>query len=188
MLRVTPSQNADAAKQYFGKSLVRDDYYSEGQEIAGMWGGKAAERLGLSGKVDQESYFALCDNLDPKTREKLTPRQKDNRRAGYDFTFSAPKSVSVMYKLTGNERILTAFRDSVKETMDEMEAEMKTRVRKGGNDQDRVTGNVAWAESSISPGAMWTANPIRTCTRVSSRITSHGTTPRDGGRRDSSGT
>jgi len=37
MLRVTESKNADAAKQYFGKSMVRSDYYSEGQEIAGLW-------------------------------------------------------------------------------------------------------------------------------------------------------
>lgn len=146
MLRVTASQNADAAKQYFGKSMVRDDYYSEGQEIAGLWGGKAAERLGLKGQVDQESYFALCDNLDPNTGDKLTPRQKDNRRAGYDFTFSAPKSVSVMYELTSDDRILSAFRDSVNETMQEVEAEMKTRVRKSGGDQDRVTGNMVWAE------------------------------------------
>ena len=146
MLRVTPSQNADAAKQYFGKSMVRSDYYSEGQEIAGLWGGRAAEMLGLSGQVDQESYFALCDNLHPATGEKLTPRQKANRRAGYDFTFSAPKSVSVLYELSGDERILTAFRDSVKDTMDGIEAEMKTRERKGGKDEDRVTGNMAWSE------------------------------------------
>jgi conjugative relaxase-like TrwC/TraI family protein len=146
MLRVTESKNADAAKQYFGKSMVRSDYYSEGQEIAGLWGGKAAERLGLSGQVDQESYFALCDNLDPRTKEKLTPRQKANRRAGYDFTFSAPKSVSVLYELSGDERILSAFRDAVKDTMVEAEAEMKTRVRKNGKDENRLTGNMVWAE------------------------------------------
>lgn len=146
MLRVTESKNAAAAKQYFGKSMVRSDYYSEGQEIAGLWGGLAAERLGLSGQVDQESYFALCDNLDPKSGEKLSPRQKDNRRAGYDFTFSAPKSVSVLYELSGDERILGAFRDAVKETMQEAEAEMKTRVRKSGQDENRKTGNMVWAE------------------------------------------
>jgi len=146
MLRVTPSTNAEAAKQYFGKSMVRSDYYSEGQEIAGLWGGRAADKLGLKGQVDQESYFALCDNLDPKTGEKLTPRQKDNRRAGYDFTFSAPKSVSVLYEWSGDERILGAFRDAVKDTMSEVEAEMKTRVRKGGKDENRLTGNMVWAE------------------------------------------
>src|SRR5262249_40525122 len=65
---------------------------------------------------------------------------------GYDFTFSAPKSVSVMYELSGDERILTAFRDAVKETMEELELEMKTRVRRNERDEDRVTGNMVWAE------------------------------------------
>src|SRR5579863_10380799 len=146
MLRVTESKNAEAAKQYFGKSMVRSDYYSEGQEIAGLWGGKAAERLGLSGQVDQESYFALCDNLHPETGEKLTVRQKENRRAGYDLTFSAPKSAKVLYELWGDKHILTAFLEAERETMAEVETEMKTRVRKGGKDENRVTGNMVWAE------------------------------------------
>ncbi len=146
MLRVTESQNAEAAKQYFGKGMVRSDYYIDGQEIAGVWGGKAAEQLGLSGEVEQQDYFAVVDNLHPATGEQLTPRQKDNRRAGYDFTFSAPKSVSVLYELSKDERILTAFRESGAETMREIEREMKTRVRKGGRDENRITGNMVWAE------------------------------------------
>jgi conjugative relaxase-like TrwC/TraI family protein len=97
MLRITPSTSAKGAKEYFTQSLTRDDtgYYHEGQELAGAWGGKGAERLGLAGAVSQEAYFALCDNRDPSTGEQLTPRNKDNRRVGFDFTFSAPKSVSV---------------------------------------------------------------------------------------------
>jgi conjugative relaxase-like TrwC/TraI family protein len=146
MLRITPSESADGAKQYFGKGLVRDDYYIDGQEIAGLWGGKTAERLGLSGEVDQASYFSLCDNLDPHTGEQLTPRKKDERRVGFDFTFSVPKSVSALYELTQDERILDAFRKSTKETMDEIEREMKTRVRVRGADHDRETGNMVWAE------------------------------------------
>jgi conjugative relaxase-like TrwC/TraI family protein len=146
MLRITESKNAEAAKQYFGKSMIRSDYYIDGQEIAGRWGGKGAERFGLHGTVDQERYFALCDNRDPATGEQLTPRQKDNRRAGYDFTFSTPKSVSVLYELSGDERILDAFRESVKETMREIEREMKTRVRSGGRNENRLTGNMIYAE------------------------------------------
>src|SRR4051812_43621056 len=98
MLRITPSTSADAAKKYFGEGLSRSDYYIDGQEVPGHWGGKAAERLGLSGQVDRDSYFALCDNRNPATGDKLTPRDKDNRRVGFDFTFSAPKSVSVLYE------------------------------------------------------------------------------------------
>jgi len=146
MLRITPSTSAQGAKEYFTQSLTRSDYYIDGQEVVGRWGGKAAERLGLRGEVDAKSYFALCDNSNPETGEQLTPRNKDNRRVGFDFTFSAPKSVSVLYELSGDGRILDAFRASAKETMEEIEREMKTRVRVGGGDHDRDTGNMAWAE------------------------------------------
>jgi len=146
MLRITPSENAAAAKKYFGESLKRSDYYMDGQEVAGRWHGRAAERLGLSGEVQDKEYFALCDNLHPVTGEQLTPRNKENRRAGFDFTFSAPKSVSVLYELSGDDRIIDAFRSSVDDTMQELEREMKTRVRAKGSDHDRVTGNMVWAD------------------------------------------
>jgi conjugative relaxase-like TrwC/TraI family protein len=146
MLSVTPSISSERAKRYFGESLQRDDYYTRGQEVAGHWFGKGAEQLGLNGTVDQQSYFALCDNLHPETGEQLTPRQKTNRRPMYDWTFSAPKDISVLYEYSGDERILGEFRKSVRETMQDAEAEMKTRVRKGGEDEDRTTGNLVGAE------------------------------------------
>jgi len=146
MLIVTPSTSSARAKRYFGESLKRDDYYLGGQEIAGQWFGKGAEQLELIGQVDPERYFALCDNINPATGEQLTPRQKQNRRPMYDWTLSAPKAVSVVYELSGDERILSAFRQSVQDTMAEVEREMKTRVRKGGKDEDRITGNLVGAE------------------------------------------
>jgi conjugative relaxase-like TrwC/TraI family protein len=155
MLRITPSTSAKGAKEYFTQSLTRSDYYLEGQEVVGRWGGKGAEMLGLKGEVDAERYFAMIDNLNPNTGEQLTPRQKDNRRVGYDFTFSAPKSVSVLYELSADKRILEAFQDSARETMREMETEMKTRVRRMGKDGDRETGNMAWAEFTH-----FTARPV----------------------------
>jgi conjugative relaxase-like TrwC/TraI family protein len=146
MLRITPSTSAKGAKEYFTQSLTRSDYYIDGQEVMGRWGGKGAQMLGLEGEVDAKGYFALIDNRNPDTGEQLTPRNKDNRRVGFDFTFSAPKSVSVLYELSGDERILGAFRESARETMGEIEGEMKTRVRTRGQDNDRETGNMAWAE------------------------------------------
>ena len=65
---------------------------------------------------------------------------------GYDFTWCVPKCVSLLYALTGDREILDAFRSAVDETMSDLEAEMKTRVRKNGKDTDRQTGNMAWAE------------------------------------------
>ena len=155
MLRITPSTSAKGAKEYFTQSLTRSDYYIDGQEVTGRWGGKGAERLGLEGDVDAKGYFALCDNRHPETGEQLTPRNKDNRRIGFDFTFSAPKSVSVLYELSGDERILDAFRASARETMEEIEREMKTRVRKNGADHDRETRNMIWAEFTH-----FTARPV----------------------------
>jgi conjugative relaxase-like TrwC/TraI family protein len=142
MLRITQQDNASGAKRYYGTA----DYYSEGQEIVGSWGGKGASRLGLSGTVDKDSFERLCDNLHPTTGDPLTVRTRTERRVGYDFTFSVPKSVSLLYALSNDQGIMDAFREAVDETMQEMEAEMKTRVRKGGQDTDRTTGNMVWAE------------------------------------------
>ena len=64
---------------------------------------------------------------------------------GYDFTWSVPKSVSVLYATTGDEKLLDAFRTAVDETMRDIEAEMKTRVRRNGRSEDRETGNATWA-------------------------------------------
>jgi conjugative relaxase-like TrwC/TraI family protein len=146
MLRITPSDSAAGAKKYFGEGLSRSDYYIDGQEVAGRWHGKAAERLGLSGEVKEQEYFALCDNLHPETGKQLTPRNKENRRVGFDFTFSAPKSVSVLYERSGDDRIIDALRSSVNDTMQDIEREMKTRVRVKGSDHDRETGNMVWAD------------------------------------------
>jgi conjugative relaxase-like TrwC/TraI family protein len=142
MLNVVVQKSPQAAKSYFAKS----DYYSEGQELTGIWGGNGAALLGLSGEVEKREFENLCDNLHPQTQKQLTPITRGNRRVGYDFTWSAPKSVSVVHALTGDERIVQAFRDSIRETMGEMEAEMQTRVRKGKVDEDRETGNMTWAE------------------------------------------
>ncbi|MDX1951068.1 MAG: MobF family relaxase [Verrucomicrobiota bacterium] len=156
MLRVTPSRSANGAKEYFAQSLSKEDYYSEGQEIRGDWQGLGAARLGLSGAVDQEAFDALCENRKPGANERLTQRNKTNRTVGYDFNFHCPKSVSVVYEFTKDERILKAFGASVNATMREIEGEIQTRVRKDGANENRLTGNMIWAEF-----IHFTARPVK---------------------------
>jgi len=143
MLRITQQDSSIGAKRYYTQA----DYLSEGQEIVGSWGGKGAVLLGLDGVVDKDSFDRLCDNLHPHTGQRLTLRTKSERTVGYDFSFSVPKSVSMLYALSGDQEILEAFRSAVDETMRlDIEPEMKTRVRKGGMEANRQTGNMVWAE------------------------------------------
>lgn len=142
MLRINANVSSAGAKSYYSTA----DYYTEGQELVGAWRGVGAERLGLSGTINRSDWDALCDNINPATGDALTPRRKSDRRVGYDFNFHVPKSVSALYGLTKDDRILTAFRDSVQATMEDMEQEMKTRVRRAGRNEDRTTGNMVWGE------------------------------------------
>lgn len=142
MLRITPCTSAAGASRYYTTA----DYYTEGQELEGRWRGEGARMLGLAGEISRDDWTALCNNLDPQTGKRLTARTKDNRRVGYDFNWHAPKSVSLLYSLTGDDRILDAFRDAVGSTMSEMEREMSTRVRRDGGGEDRTTGNMVWGE------------------------------------------
>lgn len=142
MLRINAQKSASGAKAYFSVS----DYLSDKQEITGNWHGKGATLLGLFGEVDKPHFDQLCDNINPATGEQLTAKTRDGRRVGYDFTWSVPKSVSIVHALTGDDRILQAFRDSISDTMKEMETDMQTRVRRKGDMHDRDTGNITYAE------------------------------------------
>ena len=142
MLRIRQNTHVLGAKGYYSSA----DYYSEGQELTGRWRGLAAQRLGLEGEVKQPDWDALCDNLHPKTGKRLTGRTDADRTVGYDFNFHVPKSLSLLYAVSRDERLLDAFREAVDITMQDMEAEMSTRVRKGGRNENRQTGNMVWGE------------------------------------------
>ncbi len=142
MLRITQNNSAKGAMTYFSRA----DYYSEGQELIGRWHGEGAKRLGLVGEIAKKEWDALCNNWHPSTGKTLTQRNKEHRRVGYDFTFDAHKSVSLLYGLTKDGRILDAFRDSVRATMADIESEVKTRVRKNDQNTTRTTTNLIWGE------------------------------------------
>ncbi|MGP1345539.1 MAG: MobF family relaxase [Phycisphaerales bacterium] len=150
MLRIHQSENAASAQSYFTQGLAREDYYVDDQEIPGRWGGNGAERLGLLGtgdpSVTREGFIALTENRHPMTGERLTVRQRLDRTPGYDMSFHAPKGVSLLHAIHGDDRIVETFRAAVHQTMLEIEADAATRVRKGGKQEDRTTGNLVWGE------------------------------------------
>ncbi len=98
--------SAKAALAYYDH-LRRDDYYSRGGEPPGRWAGEGAERLSLRGPVTHSEFEAALGGVDPKTGDRLVQQGGRGRAhsAGWDMTFSAPKSVSVLWALSeGPER------------------------------------------------------------------------------------
>lgn len=145
MLRVVQSTSAGQARHYYTEGLEHGDYYTGETELAGRWGGRGAQLLGLRGDVDRASFHRLCENEKPDGSGKLTARTKANRRVGYDMNFHAPKGVSVAHALTGDRRLLDAVVDAATAAMERMEVEAKARVRVENANSDRVTGNLLWA-------------------------------------------
>ncbi len=132
--------SAAAAKSYYRNS----DYYAS---VPGDWQGKGAKSLGLTGQARAEDFDALADNLHPLTGEPLTTYTRDGRRVGLDMTFNATKSVSIARELAGggnlgDPRIEAAHREAVAYTVGLIEAEMQGRVRAGGRQENRTTGNL----------------------------------------------
>ena len=133
--------------QYSAKGAV--DYLSKADYYAASPGdllGRGFDHLDIGTMLPRDVMECLCHNLDPATGHLLRPHAKDGDRVGMDFTFNAPKSVTLARELggPGNEgdpRVEAAHREAVAYAMEHVEADMKTRVR-GGRDPDRVTGNL----------------------------------------------
>lgn len=143
-------------KGYSARHLEHSDYYAEGERVSGAWQGRGAELLGLAGHVKVEDFEAIRQGLDPRTKEFLRIRHSADRKAAdgtklahgrslYDFTISAPKSVSILAILGGDERLIEAHRIAVAEALLEAETFAASRVRKAGANHDRPTGNLALA-------------------------------------------
>lgn len=138
------SLSARQAARYYQEKYARDDYYSEDRTVAGQWVGAGAEQLGLSGNVERTDFVAVLDGRNPRTEKVLVESvQEKERRAGWDATFIAPKSVSIQALVGNDARLLAAHRVAVTSALAELERVVQTRQHGG---QERVTtGNMVAA-------------------------------------------
>lgn len=145
MLSISPISSSQA--DYYIKH-ARADYYRNGGEPAGRWHGKGAEALGLVGQVKPEEFRNLFAGKSPDGSRFLTQRQRHTKvqknlkrvrsthKAGWDFVFSAPKSVSVLWsQATPEDRafIESAHMRAVQAALNYLEKVAgETRTGKGG--------------------------------------------------------
>lgn len=125
---VIPDRFSVGAGRYYTEHLP--SYYLDGDEPPGKWWGKAAVRLGLSGDVQSEAFHALIDGKHPVTGAGLGRKIAEDGVRGYDATFSAPKSVSVLFGLGDEdirEQVLEAHDAAVNAVLSWIEDHAHTR-------------------------------------------------------------
>jgi len=146
MISISNFQSAEQAKNYYQK----ENYYQKNSEI-GFFRGKGFDFLNLSflkeKELKKEDYEKLLQGINPKTEQKLT---KSDKRAGFDVTFSAPKSLSILIEyLEANNRfdetkiLREAHERAVIKAMEEIEEKFAfTRIR------DPETGEIKKIKAS----------------------------------------
>src|SRR5437660_7610730 len=154
MLTISKPLSAAQVRTYHAEefSNAHTNYYTAGDQIRGHWHGQLARQWALTGDVPQEQYQRLTDGQHPLTAEPLVRQQTAwaytnargehvttmAHRAGWDATFSAPKSVSLTALVGGDTRVREAHRASVAVALDEMERYVQARI--GRNHPAETTG------------------------------------------------
>ena len=142
---------APGQQQYYLDTVARgaEEYYTGAKEAPGQWVGRGAERLGLEGEVDPDALGHVLGGRDPRVGLPLTRAQGAPSVPGFDATFCAPKSVSLLYSLgdpeTSNE-VRNAHDAAVSGSLRVLES-VAARARRGkaGADQIEADGFVAAA-------------------------------------------
>lgn len=130
---------------YFEKDSGEADYWSKEAGESATWVGAGATELGLSGAVNQASFEMIMDRNLPGIGQ-LPGGQGGARRMGYDLTFSAPKSLSIQALVTGDQRLLSAHQEAVKETLFMIEKDvLKAQFKAGGKVHLESTGKMTAA-------------------------------------------
>jgi len=121
-----------------------EDYYSGEGEVAGQWMGDAAAELGLSGEVGADQLTAMLTGNNPTDGQPLGLRAVGGRGPvpGFDLTFSAPKSVSLLWGLgpVAGSEVQQAHREAVDAALGYLQQEA-CWTRRGAGGSEFVKGN-----------------------------------------------
>jgi conjugative relaxase-like TrwC/TraI family protein len=154
MLTISKPLSAGQAQNYHHKEFTskEQNYWSQRGVITGEWQGRLAPQFGLAGAVSAEDFAKLSQGQHPATGDQLVRQRASyeyqdadgktvktmEHRAGWDATFSAPKSVSLTALVGGDERVREAHRESVRVALDQLERYTQARI--GGNHPPETTG------------------------------------------------
>src|SRR3984957_6302929 len=154
MLTISKPLSAGQAQTYHLKEFTakEQNYWSQQGVIAGEWQGRLSTQFGLAGAVSAEEFAKISQGQDPQTgvqlvRQRASYEYQDaegktiktmEHRAGWDATFSAPKSVSLTALVGRDDRVREAHRESVRVALDQLERYVQPRT--GGNLPAETTG------------------------------------------------
>jgi conjugative relaxase-like TrwC/TraI family protein len=144
MLTISKALSASQAQTYHAREFASQEqnYWSRDQQGHTEWQGRLAEQWGLQGAVGSEHFARLSEGQHPHTEEQLVRHQVSRtyegkfgrevtsaeHRAGWDATFSAPKSVSLTALVGGDDRVREAHRESVRAALQELERYTQARI------------------------------------------------------------
>ena len=142
---------APGQQQYYLATVAAgaEEYYTGVKEAPGEWTGRSAARLGLSGEVAAETLRDVLEQRDPRTGERMTRAQGAPKVPGFDATFCAPKSVSLLFGL-GEPEVSNEVRNghdaAVAAAVGVLEAEAaRARRGRGGRERHEAEGFVGAA-------------------------------------------
>src|SRR5271169_2123710 len=144
MITISKPLSASQAQTYHVREFASQEqnYWSRDQQGHSEWQGRLAEQWGLQGGVGSEHFARLSEGQHPHTEEQLVRHQVSRtyegkfgrevtsaeHRAGWDATFSAPKSVSLTALVGGDDRVREAHRESVRAALQELERYTQARI------------------------------------------------------------
>jgi conjugative relaxase-like TrwC/TraI family protein len=119
---------SDDQLAYYEQQVAQglEDYFSGRGEAPGRWIGGGCGGLGLRGEVDRPGFMRAMRGCDPRTGEGLRPPRSRTKVAAFDLTFSAPKSVSVLFAIADEDvsaAVLEAHERAVEEAFRYVERE-----------------------------------------------------------------